>query len=208
MKLQTTLLHALVFFFAVSSLHASDADARAKGGNGGGNGRTKIDFKLKTDDFSTSRLFAKIDVAAGVATLPEVGSKSKNDNLAGYIVEFSIQGAGMSPTVFSGVADSKGKFKTPFDCKLTANGGIMQIKYTGLDLVTLFPLTTTDGEYEVPVTLTVTAKKVLVDSAGAPVLDTAGMVQADPAVAPVALSTQSVTFNYSVKNGQIKGRNF
>ena len=208
MKLQTSLLHAFVFIFALSSLHASDADARAKGGNGGGQGRTKIDFKLKTDDFSTSRLFAKIDVEAGGAALAETGSKSKNDNLAGYIVEFSIQAAGASPTVFSGVADTKGKFKTPFDCKLTANGGIMQIKYTGLDLVKLFPLTTTDGSYEVPVTLSVTAKKVLVDSAGAPVLDAGGLVQADPAVAPVVLSTQNVTFKYDVKNGQIKGRNF
>lgn len=208
MKLQTKLLHAFVFVFAISTLHASDADVRAKGGNGGGNGRTKIDFKLKTDDFSTSRLFAKIDVATGVATLAETGSKSKNDNLAGYIVEFSIQAAGASPTVFSGVADSKGKFKTPFDCKLTANGGIMQIKYTGLDLVKLFPLTTTDGSYEVPVTLAVTAKKVLVDANGAPVLDANGQAQADPAVAPVVLSTQNVTFNYDVKNGQIKGRNF
>lgn len=208
MKLQTLILTVFTMFLTVAGSTASEADARAKGGNGGGKGRTKIDFKLKTDDFSTSRLFAKIDVATGVSSLPEVGAKSKNDNLAGHIVEFSIQGMGMSAVVFSGVADEKGKFKTPFDCKLTANGGIMQIKYTGLDLVTLFPLTTTDGSYEVPVVLTVTAKKVLVDTAGEPVLDTMGQVQADPAVPAVTLSTQTVTFKYDVKNGQIKGRNF
>jgi hypothetical protein len=196
---------AVIAFVATCTL---TLHAAGKGEAGGGQGRTKIDFKLKTDDFSTSRLFAKLDVAAAVATLPEVGAKSRNDNLAGYLVEFSITAAGGSPVLYTGVADAKGKIKTPFDGKLTANGGIMQIKYTGLDLVTLFPLNTADGSYEVPVTLTVAAKKVLVDAAGAPVLDANGMAQADPNSPPVTLSSQTVTFNYTTKNGQIKGRNF
>jgi len=182
--------------------------SEGKGGNGGGKGRTKIDFKLKTDDFSSSRLFAKIDVSAGASALAESGSKSRNDNLRGYLLEFGIQAAGASPTISTGVANDKGKIITPFDGKLTANGGILQIKYTGLDLVTLFPLNTTDGKYEVPVTLTVTAKKILVDSTGAPVLDANGQVQADPNSPSIALSTQTVTFNYETKNGMIKGRNF
>jgi len=197
---------ALVLVFATSIL-ASEGD-RAKGGNGGGKGRTKIDFKLSSDDFATSRLFAKIDVSAGASSLAETGSKSRNDNLRGYLVEFGIQAAGASPSIFTGVANDKGKITTPFDGKLTANGAIMQIKYTGLDLVTLFPLNTADGSYEVPVTLTVTAKKVLVDTAGEPVLDTNGQAQADPAVAPITLSTQTVTFKYDTKAGKIKGRNF
>jgi len=186
---------------------ASEGD-RAKGGNGGGKGRTKIDFKVTADSPATSRLFAKIDVSAGVGLLAETGSKSANDNLAGYLLEFGIQAAGASPTIFTGVANSKGKITTPFDGKLTANGAILQIKYTGLDLVTLFPLNTADGKYEVPVTLTVTAKKVLVDTAGTPVLDVNGQVQADPNVPPIALSTQTVTFKYDTKSGKIKGRNF
>jgi hypothetical protein len=200
------LTSSLVLLLAVTVV-ASETD-RAKGGNGGGKGRTKIDFKVTADSPTTSRLFAKIDVSAGASSLAETGSKSRNDNLAGYLVEFSITAAGGSPTVFTGVANEKGKITTPFDGKLTANGGIMQIKYTGLDLVTLFPLNTADGKYEVPVTLSVTAKKVLVDSAGAPVLDTNGQPQADPAVAPIVLSTQTVTFKYDTKSGKIKGRNF
>lgn len=195
---------ALIF---ATSIIASEGD-RAKGGNGGGKGRTKIDFKLSSDSLESSRLFAKIDVSAGASSLEETGSKSRNDNLRGYLVEFGIQAAGASPSIFTGVANDKGKITTPFDGKLTANGGIMQIKYTGLDLVTLFPLNTADGKYEVPVTLTVTVKKVLVDTAGAPVLDTNGQPQADPAVAPITLSTQTITFNYETKSGKIKGRNF
>lgn len=202
-----TLVNAALIMLLATSVLASE-ESRAKGGNGGGKGRTKIDFKLSADDFATSRLFAKIDVSAGAGSLAETGSKSRNDNLRGYLLEFGIQAAGASPAIFTGVANDKGKITTPFDGKLTANGGILQIKYTGLDLVTLFPLNTADGSYEVPVTLTVTAKKVLVDSNGNPVLDTNGQAQADPAVAPIALSTQTVTFKYDTKSGKIKGRNF
>lgn len=206
MRIGTYSTAAILVLFA-ASLGASETD-RAKGGNGGGKGRTKIDFKLTADDVSSSRLFAKIDVATGVGSLAETGSKSRNDNLRGYLVEFGIQAAGSSASVFTGIANDKGKITTPFDGKLTANGGIMQIKYTGVDLVTLFPLNTADGSYEVPVTLTVTAKKVLVDSAGAPVLDANSQVQADPNSTPIVLSTQTVTFKYDTKGGKIKGRNF
>lgn len=206
MRQKLNAMGVMVLLFTVT-VFASEGD-RAKGGNGGGKGRTKIDFKVTADSPTTSRLFAKIDVSAAAGSLAETGSKSANDNLAGYLLEFSIQAAGASPTIFTGVANEKGKITTPFDGKLTANGAILQIKYTGLDLVVLFPLNTADGKYEVPVTLSVTAKKVLVDSAGAPVLDVNGQAQADPAVAPIVLSTQTVTFKYDTKSGKIKGRNF
>jgi hypothetical protein len=169
-----------------------------KGGNG--KGRTKIDFKAKTDDPTTTRLFAKLDVAAGVALLPAVGAKSLNDEIAGQTITLTVGSA-----TFTGVADEKGKFKTPFDCKLTANGSILQIKYTGLDLVALFPLNTADGEYTVSVPLKVTASKAQVDPNGQPVIDPATGQQA---VTTVTLSEQTVAFSYTTKKGQIKGKNF
>jgi hypothetical protein len=159
---------------------------------GQGKGRTKIDFKTTVGDFSSSRLFAKLDVNTGVAQLPEVGAKSKNDNLAGYTINLTIGASAM----FSGTADEKGKVVSPFDAKLTANGGILQIKATGLDLESLFPLDTTDGAHEVIVAITVTASKSTTATDGTVTTET------------ITLSQQNVTFNYTVKNGQAKGKNF
>jgi len=155
---------------------------------GVGKGRTKIDFKLEVGDSASSRLFAKLDTGSGINSLSETGAKSKNDNLAGYTVNFSIGSA-----VFSGTADGKGKVATPFNAKLTANGGILQIKATGLNLEQLFPIDTKDGDHEVTVAMKVTATKA----------DAAGTV-----TETVTLSEQNVTFKYTVKNGQAKGKNF
>ena len=159
---------------------------------GQGKGRTKIDFKATAGDFASSRFFAKLDVAGGVSALPETGAKSRNDNLAGYTINLIIGAS----APFSGTADEKGKVTTPFSAKLTANGGILQIKATGLNLEQLFPLDITDGEHEVVVALTVTATKDTTATDGTVTTET------------ITLSTQNVTFNYTVKNGQIKGRNF
>ena len=157
---------------------------------GQGKGRTKIDFKTGLGDSgASSRLFAKLDVASAVNSLPEVGAKSKNDNLAGYTVNVIIGSA-----TFSGTADDKGKVATPFNAKLTANGGVLHVKANGLNLEQLFPLDPTDGEHEVTVNIKVTVSKV------------------DPATgqpgAETVLSDQQVTFKYKVKNGQAKGKNF
>ena len=157
---------------------------------GQGQGRTKIDFKTRLGDSgASSRLFAKLDVASAVNGLPEVGAKSKNDNLAGYTINLII---GSSAT-FSGVANDKGKVTSPFDAKLTANGGIMQIKASGLNLEQLFPLNPADGDHEVTVSLKVTASSTNA---------TTGQTTT------VTLSEQNVTFKYTVKNGQAKGKNF
>jgi hypothetical protein len=157
---------------------------------GVGKGRTKIDFKTAIGDSgASSRLFAKLDTASAISSLAESGAKSKNDNLAGYTVNFIIGSA-----TFSGTADEKGKVTTPFSAKLTANGGILQIKASGLNLEQLFPLQTADGSYEVTVPLKVTATKT--DAATGAVTET------------VTLSDQQVTFKYTVKKGQAKGKNF
>ena len=155
---------------------------------GHGKGETKIDFKLKIGDSTSSRLFAKLNVATGVGQLPETGSKSKNDNLAGQTIILTIGSAD-----FSGTADEKGKVTSPFNGKLTANGEIMQIKADGLNLEELFPVASTDGEHSVTVAIKVTASST--DSATG-------------VVTTVVLSDQSVTFNYVVKKGSVKGRNF
>ncbi len=169
-------------FCACSATHAA------------GQGRTKIDFKLNIGDPSNSRLFAKLDVSAGVAGLsvPASGRQKKgggNDALAGYTVNLIIGGS----ATFSGLADDKGKVHTPFDAKLTANGAIMQIKATGLNLEQLFPIDATDGDHQVTVPLKVTATKT---DAGT------------GAISTVVLSDQNVIFFYTVRNGKAKGRNF
>jgi hypothetical protein len=153
---------------------------------GSGQGVTKIDFKLKIGDSTSSRLFAKLDVAAGIAQLTG-GQGSANHALAGCTVNFSIGSA-----VFTGIADDKGKVTTPFNAKVTGNGAIMQIKANGLNLEQLFPIDPTDGDHQVTVALKVTAVKT----------------NADGSTTTVTLNDQSVIFNYRVKKGAVKGRNF
>lgn len=155
-----------------------------------GKGQTKIDFKATAGDSgASSRLFAKLDVKQAVDSLPEVGSGSKNDNLAGATVTVTIGSA-----TFSGTADEKGKVATPFDAKITGNGKGMQIKAGGLNLEQLFPLDITDGkDKSVTVALKVTASFTNATTG---------------AVTETVLSEQNVTFKYSVKKGAIKGKNF
>lgn len=179
---------AAALVLAASVFMACDAYAMGKG-------KTKVDFQVKGDE---ARFFAKRDVAAGVNQLPEAGSKSKNDNLAGHTVTLTITQTGgtVAPEgTLSGVASEKGKVTTPFDGKLTANGGIMQIKTTSLDIVKAFPLDMTDGEHTVTVQIKITAQ------------------MKDPSTgaatgAEIVLSDEPVTFNYKVKKGAAKGKNF
>jgi hypothetical protein len=154
---------------------------------GGGNGVTKIDFKLKIGDTASSRIFAKLDVAAGMAQLTG-GQGSANHALAGCAVNVTINSA-----TFSGTADAKGKVTTPFSAKVTGNGAIMQIKATGLNLEQLFPVDPTDGEHTVVVAIKVTATKAADGSTG---------------TQTYTLNEQNVTFNYVTKKGQAKGKNF
>jgi hypothetical protein len=177
---------ACVFSLLLLSMMAvSSANAM-----GHGQGRTKIDFKTSLGDSgASSRLFAKLDVKSAIDAMPDAGGKTKNDNLAGQTINLII---GTSAT-FSGTANDKGKVTTPFDAKLTANGGILQIKASGLNLEQLFPLDPTDGSHSVTVSLKVTASST--DA-------TTGVVTT------VTLSEQNVIFQYTVKNSQAKGKNF
>jgi hypothetical protein len=109
--------------------------------------------------------------------------KSGNFSLAGQTVTLTIGSAS-----FSGTADSKGRVKTPFDAKLTADGNILQIKANGLNVEELFPLDATDGKHSVTVEIKVTATPA---AAGAQEL---------------TLSDQTVTFDYRVRHGRAQGR--
>jgi hypothetical protein len=169
--------------------------AFAPSAHAAGKGQTKIDFKVNAD--GGSRIFAKRDVKAGVDQLAEVGSKSKNDNLAGLTVTFYIGSAS-----FSGVANEKGKVVSPpFDAKITGNGKGMQVKANDLNLVSLFPLDMTDttggkgkpADRSVSVQIKITASKI----------DPVTQVET-----VVTLSDENVTFYYKVKNGAAKGKNF
>jgi len=119
------------------------------------------------------------------------GHGSNNFLLAGYQITLAIESA-----TFTGTADGKGRVSTPFDAKLVANGQILMIKAVGLNLVQLFPLDTSDGSHQVSVEIKVTASKTTTDSTGATTTQT------------LTLSDQNVTFNYSVRNGRAKGKNF
>jgi hypothetical protein len=160
-----------------------------------GGGKTKVDFQVKD---GAARFFAKRDVSAGVALLPEVGAKSKNDNLAGHTVTVTITQTGgiVAPEgTLSGVASEKGKITTPFDGKLTANGGIMQVKTSSLDIVKAFPLDMTDGEHTVTIQLKITAQ--MKDPSTGAALGS-----------EIVLSDEPVTFSYKAKKGAAKGKNF
>jgi hypothetical protein len=160
-----------------------------------GAGKTKVDFQVKE---GSSRLFAKRDVKAGVDQLPEVGAKSKNDNLADRTITVTCTPVGVVATADNtlvGVADAKGRVTTPFDGKLTANGGIMQVKTSTFDIVKAFPLDMTDGEHTVTVQIKIVAQKK------------------DPSTgaalgAEIVLSDEAVTFSYKAKKGAAKGKNF
>jgi hypothetical protein len=169
-------------------------------------GRTKIDFRLTIGDSTSSRLFAKLDVSGAVTSNGnsffdqssgnghgKSGSHgSKNFALAGFDVTVMIGSAS-----FTGTADAKGKVATPFTAKLTANGRILQIMANGLNLEQLFPIDPTDGDHQVTVPLIVTATKSTTSA-------TTGVTTTVNAT----LSSQNVTFFYSVKNGKAHGKNF
>jgi len=196
--------------FAVLAVMLCASSAYAMGnGNGpapkpspsGGKGRTKIQFMAKIGDLTSGSLFAKVDVSGAVTSngtsfwdIPSntKHGKSRNFELAGYNVTLTIGSAS-----FTGLADDKGKVTTPFSAKLTANGGICQIKATGLDLQDLLPINPADGTYTVTTAIKVTATKTVTDA-------TTGV----QTTYNVTLSDQNVTFNYKVKNGTAKGKNF
>src|SRR5437773_1868748 len=115
----------LVLAYAMTlSLGAFAAGSGDHGNPGGGKGRTKIDFKFDTETATDSRLFAKFDVSSGTSQLANTGSKSHNDDLAGYTLTLTIGSA-----TFTATADEKGKTRAdstatppvPFTAKLTAN---------------------------------------------------------------------------------------
>ena len=188
--MRTTVVLALIACLSQSAF------ASGHGDGGHGKGRTKIDFRFDTESTTDSRLFAKIDVSSGVSQLTNTGSKSHNDDLAGYTITLTI-----GSSTFSAVADEKGKTHAdstatppvPFTAKLTANGKIMQIMANGLSLKDLFGIDTTQTSGQVTVEIDVSASKT------------------DPVTTlttTVPLSTQSVTFYYSVKGTSVKGKNF
>jgi len=174
-------------FFTLALLVALSSSVFAMG-----KGQTKIDFQYKQDALSSSRLFIKRALGKEVDQLPEVGSKSKNDNLANHTITLQI--GSDSANLLTGVASDKGKVSTPFDCKLTGNGKGLQIKADGLDLAKLLGITqTTDGEFSVTAKVTITASRV-----DALTGSTIGVV----------LSDETVTFEFTIKKGSVKGRGF
>lgn len=114
------------------------------------------------------------------------GHGSNNFNLAGDTVTLTIGSAS-----FTGTADSKGRVSTPFEAKLVADGQILMIEASGLNLVELFPIDISDGSHTVTVPISVSATQ------------TTGTT-----TTTTALSSQNVTFNYFVKNGRAMGKNF
>jgi hypothetical protein len=169
------------------------------GASGGGNGLTKIQFNLKVGDLTSGRFFGKFDVSGAVTSngtsffaIPgnTMHGKSRNFELAGYNVALTIGSAS-----FTGTADDKGKVTTPFSAKLTGNGNICQVKASGLDLQDLLPINTADGSHTVTVAINLTATKTVT---------TNGVSTTYVAT----LSNQNVTFNYTVKHGNAKGKNF
>jgi hypothetical protein len=185
----------ILFTLAVLSFSLS-AFAGGHGDGSHGKGRTKIDFKFSTESTTDSRLHAKIDVSAGTALLENSGSHSHNDDLAGYTINVTIGSA-----TFSATADDKGKTRAdsaatppvPFTAKLTANGKILQLMAEGLSLKDLLGIDTTQASGQVTVEIDVSASKT----------DATTNV-----VTTIPLSTQSVTFYYSVHGTSVKGKNF
>lgn len=167
-------------------------------GHGNGNGHNKKhggddqgddNDENESDDNGTTT--GTTDSTGGDDNGGDSGKKhgSGNQDLAGQTITLSIGSA-----VFTGVADDKGRVKTPFDAKLCANGQILMIKADGLDLVELFPIDPTDGAHQVTVHIEVTAT---------PAATTTGTT-----ATPTTLSSQDVTFFYYSKHDHAKGRNF
>lgn len=163
-----------------------------------GKGRTKIDFQFDTANTSTSRLFAKIDISAALSQLGNSGKPSHNDDLAGYTLTVTVGSAS-----FSALMDSEGKSAqddssnppVPFTAKLTANGKILQIMVNGANLKDLLGVDTTQKNGTFSIEIDVTASKT--DNTVTP-----------PVTTTIPLSTQSVSFKYSVKQTTVKGKNF
>lgn len=163
-------------------------------GNGHGNGNGKGHGKGKGKGHGKSTL------SNGNGHGNGGGNSNGNGHTANGFNNFSLAGFDVTLTIgsasFTGTADGKGKVHDPFDAKLTANGQILMINASGLDLVELFPLDTTDGNHQVTVTISVSASKTTTDTTGATNTTT------------IDLSTQDVTFFYNVKNGRAQGKNF
>lgn len=167
-----------------------DDDDNQSGGNGHGNGHGKGSGKGngKGNGNGKGKGHGKSALSNGNG---HTANGFNNFSLAGFDVTLTIGSAS-----FTGTADGKGKVHDPFDAKLTANGQILMINASGLDLVELFPLDTTDGKHQVTVTISVSATKTTTDTTGATNTTT------------IDLSTQDVTFYYCVKNGRAQGKNF
>lgn len=184
----------LAFVFTVLAASLSTQATERMPGNGQGKGLTKIDFKASTETPTNSRLFVKGLIPSGA--LPDDGNKSHNDDMHGLTLTLSIGSA-----TFSGVADEKGRVRATLDGnialdgKVTGNGKGFQVKVSGLNLQTLFPLDATAGSHSVTVAIGVTASKT--DSTVTP-----------PVTTTYTLMNSNVTFNYAVKGASIKGNNF
>ena len=179
--------------------HGGGGGTGGNGTSGGGKGVTKIQFNLKAGDLTSSKFFGKFDVSGAMTSngtsffaIPgnTMHGKSRNFELAGYTVTLTIGSAS-----FPGTADDKGKVTTPFSAKLTGNGNICQVKANGLDLQDLLPVSTADGSHQVTVEIKLTATKTVTTNGVSTTYD-------------VTLSDQNVTFNYTTKNGRVKGKNF
>jgi hypothetical protein len=137
-----------------------------------------LHFKDKVDKETTSHLQTTF-IGVNVVGLPLAGNKPA-PSLAGQTVTFTIGSAS-----FQGTADSKGKVAEPFNAAL--KGATLSLKFKGLQLISLFPLATSDGKDKtVSVHFNVTATM-------------AGQ-------APVVLVDKNVVLIYSAKNGNISGK--
>lgn len=159
-----------------------------------GKGRTKKSFNAYFQAPEKNRVFFKCDVEAAVLALENTGNPTRNDDLANMDLTVTING-----TSFTETLDEKGKANTDvFKAKLTANGGILQVKLKGLDLESILPLDPADDgkNLTVDVTLHIEAQ---------PQPENSG----DPLPPAIVLVDEVVTFKYSQKaDNQAKGKNF
>jgi hypothetical protein len=137
-----------------------------------------IHFKDRVDKETTSQLQTTF-VGVNVIGLPTTGKKLV-PSLAGQTVIFTVGSAS-----FQGTADSKGKVAIPFNAML--KGTKFTLKYKGLQLISLFPLSTSDGK----------DKSVAVHFK---------VIATMPGQADVVLVDKTVTLIYSAKNGNLSGK--
>jgi hypothetical protein len=164
-------------------------------GDGNRHGATRCHFKafFVPENAAKNRLFLKLDVEEAVSALPEIGSKSRNDDLAGQELTVTVNDQAFVQTVGE---NGRIKEKT-FKMRLNANGRTLHVDLRGLDLVTLLGLDPAQAGKDLTTEANVTiTSAVPSDGAG-------------QQVEPNVLWTGTIPFTYKQKaEVKAKGKNW